>query len=70
MKLFIYDGKHEQIIGELDLGNLDINDKCLVRDIVTFLDKQGFTDRYKQLVLAKSYKETKDEEGFSEIEFE
>ena len=65
MKLFLYDGKHEQVIGEMNLPN-DNN----VQEIIEFLDKQHITSRYKQLIVAESYTQSTDEDGFNRIEFQ
>lgn len=68
MKLFIYDQKHEQVHGELDLGELDDKQVVLLETVVKFLDEQKITDRYKTLTIAESFKINYDD-GESEIEF-
>ena len=64
MKLFIYDSKHEQVNGTLDLGNdLDMDDIDLVTKIVHFLKIEGVTNNYNELVVASGYSRKVDQDG-------
>ncbi len=54
MKLFIHDEKHDQIIYELELGNLNEKEKILVEEIIKFLNTK-MDNRYFKLVMAESY---------------
>jgi hypothetical protein len=64
MNLYFYDDKHQQIIDEIKINNLDETQR-----IIRFLNKNQITNRYKMLVIAKSYR-TYSEEGESYIEFD
>ena len=68
MKLFLYDQKHEQIHGEIDLGKIDDKQAVLLEKVIKFLDGQRITNRYKTLIVAESFKITY-EDGEPEIEF-
>ncbi len=50
MKLFLYDEKHENINGELELTNID-----QAKTIINFLKEKHLTDRYNSLIIASSY---------------
>ena len=56
MQLFIYDEKHEQVPGAIDLGNLTQHEEAIVQKIIAFLDSKQITDRYKRLILANRYR--------------
>jgi hypothetical protein len=67
MKLFLYDGKHEQVIDELELETKEIE---TVEKVIKFLNKNYLTNRYKQLLIAEKYTTVMDElEEFEEIVF-
>lgn len=71
MKLVIYDGKHERVNDELELGKLTAENEKFIQKIIGFLDKNGMTDRYKQLLVIENYKQWYDEEyGYNRVEFE
>lgn len=69
MKLFLHDRKHEQILAELDLGEISHEQEALLDKIINFLDEQGVTDRYKDLMLANGYTQGI-QDGESVIEFD
>lgn len=56
MKLYLYDEKHEQVFGELDLGKLSKDEAVLLDKVIDFLGSMGITSRYKRLVVSESYK--------------
>lgn len=64
MNLYLYDDMNQQVIDEIQINNLDE-----VQRIIRFLNKNRITNRYKMLVIAKSYR-TYSEEGESYIEFD
>jgi hypothetical protein len=67
MKLFLYDGKHEQVIDELELETKEIE---TVEKVIKFLNKNYLTNRYEQLLIAEKYTTVMDElEEFEEIVF-
>lgn len=55
MKLFLYDDKHDHVFGELDLGVVSPETNELIEKIISFLEENGITDRYKNIVLGQSY---------------
>jgi hypothetical protein len=67
MKLFLYDGKHEQVIDELELETKEIE---TVEKVIKFLNKNYLTNRYEQLLIAEKYTTVMNElEEFEEIVF-
>lgn len=69
MKLFLYDEKHEQVNSYLDLGTLSEREVELLDQVTVWLEREGVLNRYKNLVIAESYKQTY-EDGESQIQFE
>lgn len=69
MNLYIHDEKHEQIVGELNLGEITEKEKEIIRKICDFLEEKAITNRYKSLVLAESY-EVKNDDGEPLIVFD
>jgi hypothetical protein len=69
MKLFIHDEKHETLLAELDLGELTDLEEKLLHKVVDFLDREGVTNRYNELVLAHSY-EYRNYDGENIVSFE
>ena len=67
MKLFLYDSKHDRINNEFDLCKLKDNELDTVKMLLKVIRNMGLTDDHrKELVLAKSWKYTKEcieEEG-------
>lgn len=67
MKLYLYDQKHETILSELPLPK-NVDRKTIDR-IIAFLDSNGITNKYKQLVLANGYtRECEDGEYYIDFE--
>ena len=69
MKLFLYDDKHQQVNSYLDLGSLGEREVGMLEQITAWLEREGVLNRYKNVVVAESYKQTYDD-GESQIEFE
>ena len=67
-KLFIHDEKHEQVIGELDLGEITKKEEILIGKIIKFLADNELTDRYKRLVLAEDFKRIYENKDIFEVE--
>ncbi len=64
MKLYIHDEKHEQILGQLDLGSLTNDEAVLLEKILLFLEKKGVSYSYQRLVIAAKHRIiVQDEEG-------
>jgi len=68
MKLFIFDEKHQHVNAYLDLGELTDKEMELADHITLFLEREGITDRYKGLIMAKNYTTTY-EDGEPQVEF-
>jgi hypothetical protein len=69
MKLFLYDEKHESVIDELDLGNLDAATTAMFEQVIGFLDWNKVTGRYRRLVVADRYR-VEYEDDFASVVFE
>lgn len=53
MKLFLFDTKHQQVVGSLEVGKLCTTEVELINKVIAFLEDQQITDgRYKNLALA------------------
>ena len=63
MKLFIYDSKHSNILGELDLGSISAETEEVVDKIINFLDETEFTTRYKEMTVANGVGKKFDEDS-------
>lgn len=64
MNLYIYDEKHEQIIGSMPIIHQEQAEL-----IVQFLEEHGFSSHYHKFVIARDYVENYDFDGNKEIEF-
>ena len=68
MKLFLYDEKHQQLIDNLDLGNLSNEEIAQINKIIDFLEDNHILDRYKNLTLANKA-EVQYEDGEPSLNF-
>lgn len=55
MLLVNYDNKHQNVLNELDLGEIDLDKQFLVRHIIEWMKETGQTTRYSSLEMCKSY---------------
>jgi len=71
MKVFLHDEKHESVFAELDIGEIDAVQQELLEQLAFFLEDQGVLNRYRRMVIAKSYiRKTDEDTGDSSIVFE
>lgn len=71
MKLYVHDEKHQNVNGELNLGEVSEKEAAMIKKIMDFLGEQGMSHRYARLVLANNYTVTYDkEDGFPTVKFE
>lgn len=71
MKLFYYNEKDQQIIDNLDLGELSPKEENLINKVIDFLNKTSIIDqRYKCLELCEGANYAIDENSESYIDFE
>lgn len=69
MKIYYYDGKHNQMLGEMDLGKIDSRTDRLILSIIDWMEREAVIDgRYKCLALANGFKVSY-AEGEKYIEF-
>ena len=69
MKLFYYDSKHENLLGELELGSLSLTECMLIHKIVDFMREKNLLDgRYREMALAEGC-ETTYEDGEKYLNF-
>ena len=62
MKIYNHDEKHGRVNGELDLGNLSVDQLDVLQKVICFLQDQEVSSRYHSIVLADNYSIYYDEE--------
>jgi hypothetical protein len=71
MKLYYFDPKHQQVLGELELGKLSLKEQELIGDILFFMEDKHIIDgRYSDLTLSEKCQITYDaEDGYPTLHF-
>jgi len=69
MILVNHDEKHEQILNELDLGDIDPDKQFLIRQIIEWMKETDQLSRYSTLELCNSCKVVYDDEQEPTVEF-